>query len=160
MEVLKKTGSGTTLLPSTVLSCKKGKCWEFDARGPAHEQRQKAKKTQCTAVKHRHHHKTVINVRRPSTSIGPSIDCTWVLNEVSLTPWCCMVDQFEVKIRRFSTCFEGIHHCVKEASPTGGHSSSTKIGPSNDCKWVFKEASLMPWCHAVEHFEVKKNEPV
>ena len=36
-----------------------------------------------------------------------------------------------------------------------GWSSSTLIGLPNDCKWVFNEASLMPWCHAVVHFEVK-----
>ena len=29
------------------------------------------------------------------------------------------------------------------------------MGLSNDCKWVFNEASLTPWCHAVVHFEVK-----
>ena len=29
------------------------------------------------------------------------------------------------------------------------------IGLSNDCKWVFHEASPAPWCHAVVHFEVK-----
>ena len=33
--------------------------------------------------------------------------------------------------------------------------SSMAIGLSNDCKWVFNEASLTPWCHAVVHFEVK-----
>ena len=29
------------------------------------------------------------------------------------------------------------------------------IGLSNDCKWVFNEAALPPWCHAVAHFEVE-----
>ena len=36
-----------------------------------------------------------------------------------------------------------------------GGSSSTAIGLSNDCKWVFNDASLTPWCHVVVHFEVK-----
>ena len=34
-----------------------------------------------------------------------------------------------------------------------GRSSSMAIGLSNDCKWVFNEVSLTPWCHAVVHFE-------
>ena len=34
-------------------------------------------------------------------------------------------------------------------------SSSVAIGLSKDCKRVFNEASLTPWCHAVVHFEVK-----
>ena len=38
---------------------------------------------------------------------------------------------------------------------TEGRSSSTMVGPSNDSKWVFNEASPTPWCHAVVHFEVK-----
>ena len=32
---------------------------------------------------------------------------------------------------------------------------SAAIWLSNDCKWVFTEASLTPWCHAVVYFEVK-----
>ena len=32
-----------------------------------------------------------------------------------------------------------------------GRSSSTMIGPSNDCNWVFNEASLRLRCHAVVH---------
>ena len=35
-----------------------------------------------------------------------------------------------------------------------GCPSSTSMGPSNDCKGVFNEASLTPWCHAVVHLEV------
>ena len=35
-----------------------------------------------------------------------------------------------------------------------GCSSSTAIGPFNDCKWVFNEVSLTLWCHAVVHLEV------
>ena len=35
-----------------------------------------------------------------------------------------------------------------------GGSSSIALGLSNDCKWVFNEASLTPWCHAVAHFQV------
>ena len=29
----------------------------------------------------------------------------------------------------------------------GGRSSSIAVGPSNDSKCVFNEASLTPWCH-------------
>ena len=36
-----------------------------------------------------------------------------------------------------------------------GRSSSTAIGLSNDCKWVFNEMFPTPWCHAVVHFELK-----
>ena len=39
-----------------------------------------------------------------------------------------------------------------------GHASSTAIGLSNDCKRVFNEASLTPWCHAVVHFEVQMSQ--
>ena len=38
-----------------------------------------------------------------------------------------------------------------------GCSLSTLIGASNDCKWVFNEASLMPWCQAVVYFEVQRS---
>ena len=34
-----------------------------------------------------------------------------------------------------------------------GRSSSTAIGPANDCKWVFNEVPLTPQRHAVVHFE-------
>ena len=34
-------------------------------------------------------------------------------------------------------------------------SSFTVLGLSNDGKWVFDEASLTPWCHAVVHFVMK-----
>ena len=36
-----------------------------------------------------------------------------------------------------------------------GRSSSTVVQSSNDCKWVFNEASLTPWFHGVVHSEVK-----
>ena len=36
-----------------------------------------------------------------------------------------------------------------------GHSSSTVIRLSNDCKRTFKEASFTPWCHAMIHLEGK-----
>ena len=34
-------------------------------------------------------------------------------------------------------------------------SSSTGVGLSNRCQWMFNESSLMPWCHGVVHFETK-----
>ena len=36
-----------------------------------------------------------------------------------------------------------------------GRCSSMAIGLSNDGKWVFNTACIMPWCHTVVHFEVK-----
>ena len=36
-----------------------------------------------------------------------------------------------------------------------GCSFSTAIRLSNYCKWVFNEASLTPWCHAMVQFEAK-----
>ena len=36
-----------------------------------------------------------------------------------------------------------------------GRCSSVAIGLSNDGKWVFNTACIMPWCHRVVHFEVK-----
>ena len=36
-----------------------------------------------------------------------------------------------------------------------GASSSTLIGASNYCEWLFKEGTLTPWCHLVARFEVK-----
>ena len=39
--------------------------------------------------------------------------------------------------------------------PNEGRSSFIVIGLSNDGKWVFNEACVMPWCHTVVHFEVK-----
>ena len=36
-----------------------------------------------------------------------------------------------------------------------GRSSATKIGLSNDCKWVFNEASSTLVCHLVVDLEVK-----
>ena len=38
-----------------------------------------------------------------------------------------------------------------------GHSSSMVFGQSNDCKWVFNEVSLAPWCHAVVRLGVKRS---
>ena len=46
----------------------------------------------------------VSNERRSSsTLIGASNDCKWVLDEVSLPPWCDAVVLFEVKMSHFST---------------------------------------------------------
>ena len=36
-----------------------------------------------------------------------------------------------------------------------GRSSSIVIGLSNDCKWVFNEASPTLWCHAVVRLGMK-----
>ena len=36
-----------------------------------------------------------------------------------------------------------------------GYSPSISIELSNDCKWVFHEASFTTWCQTVVHFEVK-----
>ena len=44
--------------------------------------------------------------------------------------------------------------CQAGVSNKGRH-SSTMIEQSNDCKWVFIEASVTPRCHAVVPFEVK-----
>ena len=35
-----------------------------------------------------------------------------------------------------------------------GCSSSGVLGLRNDCKWVFNEVSLTPWCHVVVHFNL------
>ena len=49
--------------------------------------------------------------------------------------------------RRLAVCHVGVSN--------EGRSSSIAIGLSNDCKWVFNQASSNPWWHAVVHFEVK-----
>ena len=36
-----------------------------------------------------------------------------------------------------------------------GRSCFKTIGQLNNCKRVFNEVSLTPWCHAVVHFEVE-----
>ena len=59
-------------------------------------------------------------------------------------------------------CFQGDHPKSSERSPLRqagvsdeGRCSFMAIGVLKDGKWVFNKACTTPWCHAVDHFEVK-----